>query len=410
MTGRPSLVAPVHSPRAGRPSAARIAAACGVALALATAAVVAQQPKGAATVTDKQRKSLTKLAEPWPDDATLAKRKAEAEKRPLFQSSDELPFTLTADFKKVSSDRSPTSTAVFPAKLTVAGDDGQPIVIPVNIRNRGILRRNPRTCGFPPIRIEFPRAAKGDADKAPGRAELKRSVFEGSENLKLVTHCSNSYEQFVVREYMAYRTHNLITPWSLRPRLAKGTYVDATNGKTIATKFAFFLEEEDDLAKRMEGRKAVLPRTSFADHDMDVLTQTAIFNFLVGNTDYSIFVLHNAFLVQTKDKKLHAVTYDYDVTGFVDPPYALPAKAFNLSTVKDRLYRGPCRPAAELEPFFAVYRAKKDEIYKLYASQPDLNRESKEEMKSYLDEFYDIINDKGRIKHHFVDTCNKGVW
>jgi hypothetical protein len=412
MTGRSSLVAPVRTPGRRTRPAARLLAACGVALALATAALVAQQPKGAATVTDKQRKSLVKLAQPFPDDATMAKRKEDAEKRKLFRSSDVLSFTLTADFKKVTNDRNPNSTAIFPAKLAVAGDDGQMVTIPVNIRNRGILRRNPRTCSFPPIRLEFPKAPLEGQKKAdvPGREELKKSVFEGSENLKLVTHCTGDYEQYVVREYLAYRTQNLITPWSLRARLAKGTYIDANNGKTIATKFAFFIEEEDDLAKRMTGRTAVLPRTSFADHDMDILTQTAIFNFFVGNTDYSIFVLHNAFLVQTKDKKLHAVTYDYDVTGLVDPPYALPMKAFNLASVKDRLYRGPCRPAAELEPFFVVYREQKDAIYKLYAEEPELSKGAKEQMKSYIDEFYDIIGDKGRVKRNFVDNCNKGVW
>jgi hypothetical protein len=412
MTGRSSLVAPVRNAGRRTRPAGRLAGACAVAVALATSALVAQQPKGAATVTDKQRKSLVKLAQPFPDEATVAKRKEDAEKRKLFRSSEVLAFTLTADFKKVTNDRNPNSMAVFPAKLTVAGDDGQSVTIPVNIRNRGILRRNPRTCSFPPIRLEFPRAPQEGQKKAdvPGREEMKKSPFEGSENLKLVTHCTGDYEQYVVREYLAYRTQNLITPWSLRPRLAKGTYIDANNGKTIATKFAFFIEEEDDLAKRMEGRTAVLPRTAFADHDMDFLTQTAIFNFFVGNTDYSIFVLHNSFLVQTRDKKLHAVTYDYDVTGLVNPPYALPMKAFNLESVRDRLYRGPCRPAEELEPFFAVYRQKKDEIYKLYADQPELSKGAKEEMKSFTDDFYDIIGDKGRIKRRFVDTCNKGVW
>jgi hypothetical protein len=39
-----------------------------------------------------------------------------------------------------------------------------------------------------------------------------------------------------------------------------------------------------------------------------------------------------------------------------------------------------------------------------------LSKGTRNEMNAYLDEFYDIINDKGRIKHHFVDTCNKGVW
>jgi hypothetical protein len=379
----------------------RILAACGVALALATAAVVAQQPKGAQGVTDKQRKSLIKLSEPWPDAATMAKRKTEAEKRPLFQSSEVLPFTLTADFKKVTNDRSPTSRTMYPAKLTFAGEDGQPVTVDVNIRNRGNLRRNPRTCGFPPIRIEFPPEEK---------AELKKSPFAGSKELKLSTHCSGDYEQYVVKEYLAYRTYNIITPWSLRARLAKGTYVEATNGKTVATKLAFFIEAEDDLAKRMEGRVAVLPRTSFADHDMDALTQVAIFSFMIGNTDYSIFVLHNTFLIQTPDKRLHTVAYDFDVTGLVNPPYALPMKAFNIATVKDRLYRGPCRPVEQLEPLLSVYRGKKDEILKLYAEQPELSKGSKDEMKGYIEEFYGIINEKGRVKHWLVDTCNKGVW
>jgi hypothetical protein len=392
-----------------------------VALAVAATALVAQQPKGAASVTDKQRKSLGQLAQPFPDDATLAKRKADAETRRLFQSSDVLAFTLSADFKKVTGDRSNTSTTVYPATLTAPGEDGQPVTVPVKIRNRGVLRRNVRTCGFPPIRIEFPSGPP--AKDAPGAKEppeakalkeakdaLKKSVFEGGENLKLVTHCSGDYEQYVLREYLAYRAHNLITRWSLRTRLAKGTYVDSRDGKTIATKFAFFLEEEDDLAKRMEGRTAVLPRTSFADHNMDTLTETAIFSFFIGNTDYSIFVLHNTFLVQTKARKLNAVAYDFDVSGLVNAPYALPAKAFNLATVRDRLYRGPCRPAEELEPFLAVYRAKKDELYKLYAAQPELSRDSRESSKEFLDEFFEIINDKGRIKRRFVDTCNKGVW
>jgi hypothetical protein len=392
--------------------APRIVGACLVAVVLATAAAFGQSKVTQGGVTEKQRRSLVKLAEPWPGAKTIARRKADAEKRRLFVSSEPLAFTLKADFKKVTGDRSPSSTTVYPATITAPGRDGQPVTVAVKIRNRGILRRNPRTCGFPPIRIEFPRDVKGASEEIKAaRAALKRSVFAGSENLKLVTHCSggSDFEQYVYREHLAYRVYNLVTPWSLRTRLARGTYVDA-EGRTIASKPAFFIEEEGDLAKRMEARTAVLPRTSFADHDMDTLTMAALFQFLVGNTDYSVFALHNVFLVRTHDQKVHAVAYDFDVSGLVDPPYALPAKAFNLQSVKDRLYRGPCRTAEELEPLLARFRAKKNDILKLYADASELSRQSREDAKVFLDEFFDIVNDKGRIKRRFIDTCNKGVW
>ena len=190
-----------HAPRSGSslgglPPIWRVGAACGVALALAAVTLVAQQPTRAPVVTDKQRKSLTGLAEPWPDEATIAKRKADAETLPIFASSKPFAFTLAADFKAVQRDRNPASTTLYPATLTAAGPDGQLVRLDVQIRNRGLLRRNARTCGFPPLRIEFTKDDNGD---------LKRSIFKGLKHIKLSTHCESAFDQFVVREYLAYR-------------------------------------------------------------------------------------------------------------------------------------------------------------------------------------------------------------
>jgi hypothetical protein len=160
----------------------------------------------------------------------------------------------------------------------------------------------------------------------------------------------------------------------------------------------------------MEGRVAELPRSALTDHDLDALTHAAVFSFLAGSTDYSIFTLHNALLIQGQDKKLRTVVYDFDLTGLVNPPYAVPSRSFHLASVKDRLYRGPCRPAEQLEPLLATYRSSKDAVLKLYAEQSELDKSSREEMKEYVDDFFKIINDKGRTKGWLVDTCNKGVW
>jgi hypothetical protein len=394
-------VTPVRQSPGRSQSIPRLAAACGVAIALASTAVVAQRSQAGSVLTDKQRKSLAELAEPWPDAATLAKRKADADTRVLFQSPEPVAFTLKADFKAVQRDRDPESTTLHPATLIAPGPDGHPVTLQVQVRNRGRLRLHPRTCDFPPLRIEF-----GKDDKS----ELKRSLFDGIKHIKLATHCKSSFDQYVLREYLAYRTYNVITPWSLRVRLAKATYVDLASGKTVATEPAFFIERDEDLAKRMEGRLAEIPRTAFADHDMDALTQASLFSFLIGNTDFSIFNLHNAFLVRPHDGKFHTVVYDFDLAGLVSPPYALPDKNLPIRSVKDRLYRGPCRSVEELEPLLASFREKKEAVLRLYSELPDLDRKSKEEMTAYVEEFFDIINDKGRTKRRLMDTCNKGVW
>src|SRR6476620_10941599 len=119
---------------------------------------------------------------PFPDEATLAKRKNDADNRPLFSTETPLEFTLTADFKTVNKDRNPNSTKVFPATMTV-GDK----TFPLNIRTRGHVRRMSQTCTFAPLRLEF------DGEKTKG------TIFEGHKNLKLGTHCRDAdlFEQYV---------------------------------------------------------------------------------------------------------------------------------------------------------------------------------------------------------------------
>jgi hypothetical protein len=381
----------------------RMVTACLVGAALATCAISAQQasPKkpGQGGASAKQLKSLGKLAEPWPDDATRAKQRVEAQNRPLFQAADTLPFSLKADFKALNRDRDRASTKVYPGVLTFERD-GQAVSVQVELRPRGVLRRQPRICDQVPIRIDFPKEE---------RSKLDKTLFDGQKELKLVTHCRDErdYEQFVLREYLAYKAFNLITPRSLRARLARGTYLDSQTGKTLTTRYAFFLENEDDLARRSEARVAVLPRTKFADHDQETLVDMFVFEFLLGNTDYSLFGLHNVVILKTQANTLYPIPYDYDVSGLVNPPYAIPDRKLGIQTVRDRLYRGPCKAAADLEPSLAKFRANKAAILALFEKQADLTKQSVDDVKVFLEDFFSLIDSPGRVKRKLVDTCNK---
>ena len=170
--------------------------AAAVVLCAATASLVAQNPTPA-----PKKNPLLKLVEPWPEPAVLEARRTEAVRRPLFQQTEPLPFTLAADFKLINKDRNPESAARYPGVITVTDPRGRERTLHVRLSPRGHLRRMARTCGFVPLRLEFV------AEETAG------TPFEGQTNLKLGTHCQDdkAFDQYLLREQLAYALLNFVT-------------------------------------------------------------------------------------------------------------------------------------------------------------------------------------------------------
>lgn len=333
--------------------------------------------------------------ETWPDAVVLSARREAAERLPLFTATEPVAFTLTADFGAVQRDRNPESTRTYPATLSIAGRGGAQQAIPLQIRTRGHSRRLPRSCTFAPLRLQF------DANPAG-------TVFEGQRGgLKLGTHCRNldEYEQYVYREYLAYRISNLVTPRSFRARLGEATYVDAVTKKPVARRAALFLEDDDDVARRLGGRIDDSRKLTFRHVDTDTVTLLTVFAYMIGNTDMSMSLQHNIRLVRTPSDVLYPVPYDFDYSGLVDTRYALPDKQFGLTSVRDRLYRGPCRTVSDLQPFFAKMRAVKADILALYDSIPELDQRYRRNARQYLEEFYKTIDRPSDVRRAFVNSC-----
>jgi hypothetical protein len=373
-------------------AASSLAVLIGVCAAVAQSSAQSSVPPGATG----KKNPLLKLAEPWPDGAALKARRLEAEARPLFAKTEPLEFTLTAPFSVINKDRNPESTKRYPGVLTVTGAGGTPADIPVQLSARGHFRRMARNCALVPLRVEFPK--DGAAAGTP---------FEGQTTLKLGTGCEDSkeYEQITLREYVQYPLFNLVTPLSFRARLGRATYVDEKSKKKSAPRYALFIEHENDVARRAEGRVAELPRVLFADLVAAPLTQAMMFEYMIGNTDMSIFALHNIRLVQKPDRTLTAVPYDFDLSGFVHAPYAIPDRRLGLRSVLDRAYRGPCRTADEFEAAAAPFRAKRTEALALIDSLKDLESPLKKEAKEYLEGFFRQIEKPANVKKTFADGC-----
>ena len=333
---------------------------------------------------------------PWPDDGVLEARRREAENRRLFRSRDVLTFTLTADFGAVNRDRDPNSTRTFPATLEFPQQDGTTATAAIQIRTRGHSRRNPRTCAFAPLRLEFDKSV------------MKGSVFAGHNALKLGTHCRDTdvFEQYVLREYAVYKLFNRLTPASFRARLARVSYINARTKRPITTRYGLLLEDDDDVAERMMGRIVTVPGVPFRALDQDTLTRFTMFEFMIGNTDFSAAAQHNVRLVQTREGRRFPVPYDFDYSGLVDTVYSVPDKKLGIYSVRERLYRGPCRTAEQFEPFFAEFRVARSDLLAVYDGLPDLSASYRRDATRYLEEFFTLIDRPRDVKRAFIDNCN----
>jgi hypothetical protein len=240
------------------------------------------------------------------------------------------------------------------------------------------------------------------------------TIFDRERRPKLVTHCRNSdeYEQYVLHEYAIYRMHALVTPVALQSRLARITYVDSASGKPSTTRAAVFLEDEDNLAERLNGRvfevKGV-PPSQLESYDTFVMS---LFQYMIGNTDWSVPGLHNIQIIQTDSASFprhYALAYDWDFTGLVRARYSMPDQRLRIRSVRDRLYRGVCPSEPDMARAIAVFNEKRPAILAVYDSVPGMEPGIARSGREYVEEFFRVINDPRRVRRDILGDCEKGA-
>ena len=142
----------------------------------------------------------------------------------------------------------------------------------------------------------------------------------------------------------------------------------------------------------------------------DNMTRLAIFQYLVGNTDWAVSTLHNIKLFKTDTTRpAYAIPYDFDWSGIVNAVYARPLPRFELESVSDRLFRGYCRSMEQFKEQFEYFKSKKSEIYGLYENFEPLAKRQRKDALNYIDDFFEIIDNDNLIKVEFLDRCLREV-
>lgn len=324
--------------------------------------------------------------------------------KPLFDDDSVIQIQITAPMRELVKN-APDSTDPFPATLTLLGEATEEHAIALSAR--GNSRRDPSVCKFPPLRVAF--------DEKPEDA----SLFDGQKRLKLVTHCrvSRSYQQYYLLEYAAYKMLNILTPHSLKVRMAEIDYIEAGSGKKLYSRTGFFIEDTDDAAKRNGVKEIDVAGISVSQLSPEAAGRFALFQYMIGNLDWSMYsglegedCCHNAKLIGDRAEPLQdlvPVPYDFDYSGFVDTPYAVPPVTINVRTVRTRRYRGFCRHNDEVRSAAAQFIANRDAVYAVLDEIDGLKNSKKNKTIRYLDDFYRTIGDADRLNTQLLDKCRQ---
>ncbi len=312
---------------------------------------------------------------------------------PLFATSEPLSFRLIADFDQLKSDRSQDSPE-RPARILV---DSVPGDVEVDVRTRGNFRLRRSTCSYPPLRLDFPRKA------------MAGTVFEGQDKVKLVTFCKDSdrYEQQVLREYAAYRILSMVSEHAFQVRLARITYVDVLANEDPITRFGFLIEHEDAMAERLGGEIVETPQFDPRAYAPDIMVRTSLFQFMIGNTDWSIVEFHNAALVELESDAHVPVPYDFDFSGLVNASYAVVNPTLGIDKVTDRLYRGFCGFNLPYEAAYTHFQAQRDEISTFIEEFEPFSGGSRRAVRNYVNGFYRVIESEGRRQRAIERVCRE---
>ena len=313
----------------------------------------------------------------------------------LFESDELLEISLKFDITRYRKKRD--DTEYLPAVLIYHTSPADSIVRQLKVKPRGITRLS--ICDFPPLMLNFQKQ-----DSVEGE-------FSRVDKIKMVTHCTAGGEDYLLKEFLTYKLYNVLTDYSLKVRLLRVNYINTSKKSRPVSEFAFVIEPEETLSKRLNAVEVkTVMNISQKEIRPEVMDRIAIFNYMIGNTDWTVPIFHNNVLVMSQGNLQGlasgiAVPYDFDYSGLVNTNYAVPSDLLQLKSVRDRRYLGICRSEETFIKALKEFADKKEDFYKVINEFQYLNPKIKNQMISYLEGFYNYFDKRNSIVSILQSEC-----
>jgi hypothetical protein len=319
-------------------------------------------------------------------------------KKSLMLFGEEKPLEITLRFDLTTYFRIKPQEDYLKANLTFHFSRTDSLSRDIRLKTRGVFRN--QYCFFPPIELNFKKTYFGYTD------------LDSITKLKLVTQCSSGRfkENYILREYLAYKLFNVLTDTSFRVRLLTINYVDSENKRKPEQQTGFFLEPADMLVARtkcVQIKVATLTQKSIVPAIMD---RFAIFNYMIGNYDWAVPGQHNVLVIRPLDSTPNgldiAIPYDFDWTGVVNASYAVPAEIIGTENVRERIFEGVCRTREVFNNDLDLFLARKKDFYRVVNEFPYIDQKDKKDITKYLDGFFNQLEGKrDAILYYLLSSC-----
>lgn len=314
------------------------------------------------------------------------------ETTPLFETRDPLPISIRASIRSLKRD---TNDSTYLDGTLSFGSPGASDSVSMRLRARGNFRRT--QCYFAPVKLKF------------RKKDVAGTVFDGHHELKLVLPClmGSGADDLVLKEYLAYRIYEILSPYYYKTRPVRVTF-NEIRGKREKTHelLGFLIEDHGTLARRYGGkrlRQTVAPQMQDEVHSATL----NLFQYLIGHTDFSMRELHNIRLYYISERYV-SIPYDFDMAGLVDAPYATVSNTQRLGgsigSVRQRIYKGYRRPDSVMQEVRAQFLEKRAEVFELLESLEPLFRDGSDygKTRNYLESGFEVLEDDRQFERHIL--------
>jgi hypothetical protein len=298
--------------------------------------------------------------------------------------SEGTKITIEADFTTLVANKK--TNQYFPGTLTT--DDGK--TLKIELRPRGKYRR--KISEIPPLKIKF------------SKKMLLAEGFDTLNEIKLVLPYTDNAEsdELLVKEYLAYRMFEQLTPFSVKARLIKLILRDAHVEKSKKSMLAMLVEDEEESAARLKGNVVEsygMPSDSLM---MNQAALVAVFNYMIGNTDWEIAMIRNVRLIRAPESgKVVVMPYDFDFSGLVSAPYASPSSDSGLKTVKDRFLMASGIRQDALKRATQLIKTNRNKLLEICNTRY-LASSTIDQVTEYLETYFQQIAENDGVPQRFI--------
>jgi hypothetical protein len=247
-------------------------------------------------------------------------------------------------------------------------------------------------CDPPPLMLYFKNKNKGPLSKLG--------------KLKMVWACESGeyYNKLILREYLAYKMYNIITPYSFRVRLLNVEFNDSSRNGNSIKRAGFLMEDIDDLAARLHSREFQDTVIHARETNQQLYALMVMFQYMIGNTDWAIINYQNLKLIVADSADIIqpiTIPYDFDNSGLVNANYAVPPETMPIENVTERYNKGIALTLDNIKMATEIFKKAEPELIHLVENTKGLSPSDRRYVTNYLHSFFDEMKNFERFSKVF---------